>query len=106
MSWRMVAVKDPVFPPAVPAGYTLYYLTYESEGKLVQAVLGVPVGKGPFQLLVDLHGGSQVALSGPSRTWGVTAAYRRRRRTQASLGPVYGTPRVIDQRSGRDERRG
>lgn len=70
---HMVALKDAVFQPAVPAGYTLYTLTYESEGEPVQAFVGVPPGKGPFQLLVDLHGGSPVALNGPSRTGGVTA---------------------------------
>ena len=71
---RMVSVKNPIFPASVPAGYTLYNLTYESEGQPVQAYLGVPPGKGPFQLLVDLHGGSAVALNGPSRSSGVSTA--------------------------------
>ena len=71
---RMVAMTNPIFPPAVPAGYTLYSLTYESEGGPVQAYLGVPPGKGPFQLLVDLHGGSPGALHGSAPSGGVTAA--------------------------------
>lgn len=71
---RMVAVKDPIFPPSVPQGYTLYSLTYESEGKPVQGYLGVPPGKGPFQLVVFLHGGSPIKVSSPAKTGGLSAS--------------------------------
>ncbi len=69
----MAAVKNPVFPSAVPQGYTLYSLTYESEGKPVQGYLGVPPGKGPFQMVVVLQGGSPVKLSSRASTGGYSA---------------------------------
>jgi len=54
----MTKVRNPTFPPTVPAGSTLYSIKYGSRGHVVQGYLDVPPGKGPFQLFVDLHGGS------------------------------------------------
>lgn len=71
---RMTKVRNPTFSPAIPPGYALYSLTYESDGHPVQGYLGVPPGKGPFQLLVVLHGGYIEATGHPSAEMGITAA--------------------------------
>lgn len=45
------------FPANAPAGERMYSLYYWSRGQEVQGYLNVPPGKGPFDLLVALHGG-------------------------------------------------
>lgn len=71
---RMTEVRNPLFNPTIPPGYALYSVTYESEGLPTQGYLGVPPGRGPFQLLVVLHGGYIEATGHPSATMGYSDA--------------------------------
>ncbi len=51
-----------------PRGEREFSLFYWSQGQRVQGYLDVPYGKGPFPLLVELHGGS--VFSQPPATFG------------------------------------
>ncbi len=48
----------------MPPGQQLYSLRYRSRGLQVQAYLDVPKGKGPFPLLIYLHGGDVTQVLG------------------------------------------
>lgn len=53
----LAQVAGASFPSNVQIGERVYSLFYWSQGQRVQGYLDVPPGKGPFPLLVDLHGG-------------------------------------------------
>ena len=64
----------PPFAPVTQPGSRVWSLTYWSRGLRCQAYLAVPGGKGPYPLLVELHGGFATGLPYHESAVGTSAA--------------------------------